>query len=369
MKLFKRVAAAIIALVVSCGTFVSANKKAYALDNTLSHLFSDSMVYYLTDSRPCFNEEALQTITGSRQIIYDYRFDLTESVLQNLYSSGYFLGYHKEGVGISPIFIFDIKTFSVDSNIMTSILLQLKDLGWITVIITPYDYDNFTTIDFASVDKFIRSYEDEIGEFVYKSVTDYKANYNADFLTIFVNHKLVPEVTDVNFDLTWLYDHNYFIRCLIAGWMYNFYYKNTSYDFFDLKDKINLLVHIGNGVYVDLFKDVSDRELLELGEAGGSDLDNCYSDYCAFGETTVEESNWKLIKYLQGCEERPEDLPVYLLINEPIEEDPDGVVIRMEHSIIGDISLVDLGARREEMLAEFGEFYNELMSNELINNI
>lgn len=66
---------------------------------------------------------------------------------------------------------------------------------------------------------------------------------------------------------------------------------------------------------------------------------------------------------MQGCEERPEDLPVYLLINEPIEEDPDGVVIRMKHSIIGDVSQVELGARREEMLAEFGEFYNELTNN------
>lgn len=363
MKLFKRVAAAIIALVVSCGTFVSVNKKAYALDSSLSHLFSDSMVYYLTDSRPCFSEDELQPLVGSRQIIYDYRFDLTESVLQNLYSSNYFLGYRKEGEGISPIFIFDIKTFSVDSNIMTSILLQLKDLGWITVIITPYDYDNFTTIDFASVDKFIRSYEDEIGDFVYKSVTDYKANYNANMFTILINHKLVPEVTDVNFDLTWLYDHNYFIRCLIAGWIYNFNYKNTSYDFQNLKDNINLLVHIGNGAYVDLFKDVSDREPLNLGEYGGSDLDKCYSDYCAFGETTVEQSNWRLIKYLQWCEDRPEDLPVYLLINDPIEEDPDGLVIRMKHSIIGDVSQVELGARREEMLAEFGEFYNELTNN------
>lgn len=363
MKLFKRVATAIMALVVSCGTFVSANKKAYALDNTLSHLFSDSMVYYLTDSRPCFSEDELQPLVGSRQIIYDYRFDLTESVLQNLYSSNYFLGYRKAGEGISPMFIFDIKTFSVDSNIMTSILLQLKDFGWTTVIITPYDYDNFTTIDFASVDKFIRSYEDEIGEFVYKSVKDYIANYNADMLTIFVNHKLVPEVTDVNFDLIWLYDHNYFIRCLIAGWMYNFDYKNTSYDFQNIKDRTNLLVHIGNGVYVDLFKDMSDREPLKLGENGGSDLGNCYSDYCAFGETAVESAMYGLIYTLQQHEKRPEDLPVYLLINDPIEEDPDGVVIRMQKSIIGDISQVELGARREEMLTEFGEFYNELMNN------
>ena len=358
MKLFKRVAAAIIALVVSCGTFVSANKKAYALGNTLSHLFSDSMVYYLTDSRPCFSEDELQPLVGSRQIIYDYRFDLTESVLQNLYSSNYFLGYHKEGEGISPIFIFDIKTFSVDSNIMTSILLQLKALGWITVIITPYDYDRFTTIDFASVDKFIRSYEDEIGEFVYKSLTDYKANFSSSMFTILINQKLVPELSTGIYDINWLHSNNYFIRCLINGLFFDFDYKTESVQ---TLSEIQIFIHKGNSQYVDLYN--STAEPFTMTDYSTFMEYSASSTVCAFGETAVEASNWSLIKRLQEREDRPEDLPVYLLINEPIEEDPDGVVIRMKHSIIGDASQVDLGARREEMLAEFGEFYNELMNN------
>ncbi len=320
MKYLKRVFAVLLAVlcIPFVGNTTTENKKVHAV-NIPSE---EPVFYYFCDSMPMVLEEEFSQPSDRRPVIYDVKHDVPDDLLYQYIDTSYLTGF-AEG----SVVVLDLQRTSIDPYRVETVFRYLKNQGCTTVLIAKNEImhyfisndsdavDYSYEIEFNRLERFI-----ELCVFHYVEKVNPKHSFeNGAFLT---DRRFYGDNTIDHEHLSAIMETSLFFRYLVNS------LRVDLTDCWNRKDHKSIMVYQRFDEYVNLFSQSSD--VYTFGSYGDVKTTGYFESGCAFVYTSLDPDQYQnLINICDDCEQnfQNEVFPVYTLIVDPMEEDPDGLPI------------------------------------------
>ena len=317
MRVLKRVFAVLLAVlcIPFVGNLTTENKKVQAVGIPSE----EPVFYYFCDAMPMVLLEELSQPSNGRPVIYDVKHDVPDDQLYQYVNTSYLTGF-AEG----SIVILDLQRISIEPPSLEIIFRYLKDQGCTTVLIAKhYIADFFVTNYNDVVDHCIGVEFNRLERFIELCVLHYQGKVNSDMNGVFLtDRRFYGNNTIVHENLSSIMQTSLFFRYLI---------KSLNVNLGDCSGNSNrkaVMAYQRDDEYVNLFSQGSN--VYTFGSYGDVKTTELFATGCAFVYSSFDPDQYMNLKSI--CDDRKanfryERFPVYPLIVEPVEEDPDGLDI------------------------------------------
>lgn len=320
MRVLKRVFAVLLAVlcVPFVGNLTTENKKVQAVGIPSE----EPVFYYFCDAMPMVLLEELSQPSDGRPVIYDVKHDVPDDQLYQYVNTSYLTGF-AEGSTV----ILDLQRISIEPPSLEIIFRYLKDQGCTTVLIAKHHIADFFVTSYNDVvDHCIGVEFNRLERFIELCVLHFVRRVNPDhsydnglFLT---DRRFYGNNTIAYENLSSIMQTSLFFRYLIKSLNVNL--ETCS----DKSYQKAVMAYQRDDEYVNLFSRGS--SVYTFGTYGDVKTTESFATGCAFVYSSFDPDQYLNLKSI--CDDRdanyPNDpFPVYPLIVEPVEEDPDGLPI------------------------------------------
>lgn len=327
MRVLKRVFTVLLAVlcIPFVGNLTTENKKVQAVGIPSE----EPVVYYFCDAMPMVLLEELSQPSDGRPVIYDVKHDVPDDQLYQYVNTSYLTGF-AEGSTV----ILDLQRISIEPPALEIVFRQLKDQGCTTILIAKHHIaDFFVTTYNDVVDHCIGVEFNRLERFIELCVLHYQKNVNQYMDGVFLTDRRFYGNNTIAYEnLSSIMQTSLFFRYLIKSLNVNL--ENCS----DKSDQKAVMAYQRDDEYVNLFSQGSN--VYTFGSYGDVKTTEFFATGCAFVYSSFDPDQYMNLKSI--CDDREanfrnERFPVYPLIVEPVEEDPDGLPIVTLETVCRDL--------------------------------
>ena len=329
MRVLKRVFAVLLAVlcIPFVGNLTTENKKVQAVGIPSE----EPVFYYFCDAMPMVLLEELSQPSDGRPVIYDVKHDVPDDQLEQYVNTSYLTGF-AEG----SIVILDLQRISIEPPTLEIVFRNLKNQGCTTVLIAKHHIaDFFVTTYNDVVDHCIGIGFNRLERFIELCVLHYQSKVNSGMNGVFLTDRRFYGNNTIAYEnLSSIMQTSLFFRYLI---------KSLNVNLEDCSDYSNLkavMAYQGNDDYVNLFSQGSN--VYTFGSYWDVKTTESFATGCAFVYSSFDPDQYLNLKSIsddQIVNYPNEPFPVYPLIVEPVEEDPDGLAIVTLETVCRDLRI------------------------------